>query len=242
MPHNPRCWLAIKLCCVCSVVLHVCCGWLKFVHSYLSTYRDGRDDGVEILYTGFSYLYIPWIVLITVLSPLLVLCLIKEIRHDALWYKYWFWRMYVLFLCVTLSLYGAVAFDIVFYIGYEVDGVYAVNGELLPIRLSLDVLTVLSGLIILTSYVMTLFRLNFSLRCKCSSTDKASQIIKGPATDKQDSTSQEEVVWCKKRRLALIVAFVTGFIYVCAFVAVCTLSFKKLHCYIVHELKCVPHL
>ena len=50
--------------------------------------------------------------------------------------------MFVLLLYVTLSLYGVIAFDIVFYIGYEVDGLYAVNDEWL-----------------LTSYIITMFRL-----------------------------------------------------------------------------------
>lgn len=226
MPHGQRCWHVRKVCFCCLLVLYACFMWLKWIHGAFGDYYVYSDDGREILFTGVSILLIPWSVLHTVLLPLQLYCLAKEIRQDLLWNQYWFCRIFVLLCFVTLCLYGSLSFDIMYYLAFEVG---ERNEKVLPLRLSLDFLTNIFGLLIIIIYIDLLFRPNISrILCKDTNSENQPDPYRFPLTTGQ----------CTDRRHAFIAAVIMLFLYICTFVAVCVLSFKKLHCFIVKDFSC----
>lgn len=242
MLHNQQCWHVIKLFSAFIIVLHVCCLWLKYLHGFVSPYKVGTDDGSEILVVGCSILLIPWAVLLTVLLPLQLYCLFREVKQDLLWYQTWFCRIFALFLSVTLCLYGSLSFDIVYYMAYEVKG-SEVNGKVLPLRISLDLLTNILGMLIMIMYIMFLFRPIISSRWSYFRKES----VAAPDTTTGQSGFLATTLPKSRHKVdilhALISAGIVLFVYFGGFIAVCALSFKKLNCYIYKELfECGPHL
>lgn len=227
MPVNQQCLLGTKLSFVCSIVLHLCFVWLKFVHNTFGDIRSD-DDWYEVLIIYSSSVYLVFSCLAAVLAPFQIYSVIREIKMDTLWYKHWFGRIYTLFLFVTFNVFGILVYDCFFYRGLKVDSdYYRANGEILALRMPLDSVTALLGLYVLVLYIGFIFRPSGPATCvqRYEIPERGSKV---------ENDDNNEIYCCCSKKMCFKIGVVLVAVCVVMFFIVCILSFTELSYYHAH--------
>lgn len=209
---------------------------------------SSTEENIDFFFRGASIALIPWIVLGTVSVPIQLYSLVREIKHEFLWFKHWFCRMNVLYWYIILNLYGITGFDLFFYIAFYVDGEYNRNGENLPLRIPLDILMSISGFIVILSNIILLYRPIlpnvFHKLCKCAFQHTYGEQFYNIAMD-----SVENMTETPPRKVPLIIVVAGLVLYCGGSIAVWCIALKKLYCYNTREERyhmyyymCRPHL